>query len=503
MAWKRSSVHVPEMKWCTVGFLGVALFVAAGAVRGQDTRQVTEPTIPPSCTQLPAQLRAVNDKLADSDESKLDTERIQSALDKCKPGMAVELKPASGNNAFLSGPLEMRTGVTLLIDEGVTLFGSRDASVYESTAPDATHGLCGTIASGAPPAVFPAPQRQAPVRGGCRPFISINDAKNVGIMGDGVIDGRGYAKILGKDYSWWEMARKAEPKNERYFTTRMIVASHADGLVLYRITLHNSTNFHVSVNQTNGFTAWGVHLLTPTTRGMDARNTDGIDPGTSTNVTVAHSWIDNGDDNIAIKAGVTHMSVLDNHFYSGHGMSIGSETVPGQSFLLVDGLTEDHTTSGIRIKSNVTRGGPVHDLTYQNICMREVKVPIAISPYYTNQTIEGFEDPKYTGDKIPDYKAITIRNVIDATAGDVLIAGLNDDHRTEVTLDGVKINGITPQQVHGRFATVTLGPMGTNLNFSATEIRVVPVKGGSAAVGAEAAGSGSAFSCDGKFVPMR
>lgn len=158
------------------------------------------------------------------------------------------------------------------------------------------------------------------------------------------------------------MARKAEPKNERYYTTRMIVASHADGLVLYRITLHNSTNFHVSVNQTNGFTAWGVHLLTPTTRGMDARNTDGIDPGSSTNVTIAHSWIDNGDDNIAIKTGMSHMSVLDNHFFSGHGMSIGSETFTGQSFLLVDGLTLDHTTSGIRIKSNVTRGGPVHDL---------------------------------------------------------------------------------------------------------------------------------------------
>ncbi len=76
----------------------------------------------------------------------------------------------------------------------------------------------------------------------------------------------------------------------------------------------------------------------------------------------------------------------------------------------MDGLTEDHTTSGIRIKSNVTRGGPVHDLMYQNICMRGVKNPIAISPYYTNQTTEPFEDPKYTGDRIPDYKAITIRN---------------------------------------------------------------------------------------------
>src|SRR5580658_10353084 len=473
MIGNRISVRVRAMGWRVV--TAMLLSTVATVAKAQDTREVTEPTIPPSCVQLPAQLRAVSDKLADADESKLDTARIQSALDKCKPGMAVELKPSSGNNAFLTGPLEMRTGVTLLIDEGVTLFGSRDAKVYETKDANATPGLCGTIAAGAPPAVFPAPQRPAP-RGGCRPLISIVDAQNVGIMGDGVIDGRGYGKILGKDYSWWEMARKAEPKNERYFTPRMIVASHADGLVLYRITLHNSTNFHVSVNQTDGFTAWGVHLLTPTTKGADARNTDGIDPGSSTNVTVTHSWIDNGDDNIAIKTGTTHMSVLDDHFYSGHGMSIGSETYSGDSFLLVDGLTEDHTTSGIRIKSNVTRGGPVHDLTYQNICMRDVKNPIAISPYYTNQTTEGFEDPKYTGDRIPDYKGITIQNVIDTTPGDVLIAGLNDDHRTEVSLDGVRVDGITPAQVHGHFATVTLGPLGTNLNFSGTDIRVIPAK---------------------------
>jgi polygalacturonase len=499
MMWKWIGVRVDGIGWQ----VAIAMTLCAVAATAQDTRQVTEPKIPTSCVQLPAQLRAVSDKLGEADEGKLDTTRIQTALDKCKPGMAVELKPASGNNAFLSGPLEMRAGVTLLIDEGVTLFGSRDPAVYEVKTADATPGLCGTIATGAPPATFPAPQRPAPVRGGCRPFISIIDAKDVGIMGDGVIDGRGYAKILGKDYSWWEMSRKAEPKNERYFTPRMIVASHADGLVLYRITLHNSTNFHVSVNQTNGFTAWEVHLLTPTTKGMDARNTDGIDPGSSTNVTVAHSWIDNGDDNIAIKTGTTHMSVLDNHFYSGHGMSIGSETYSGDSFLLVDGLTEDHTTSGIRIKSNVTRGGPVHDLTYQNICMRGVKNPIAISPYYTNQTTEGFEDPKYTGDRIPDYKAITIRNVIDTTPGDVLIAGLNDDHRTEVTLDGVRVDGITPAQVHGHFATVTLGPLGTNLNFSGTDIKVVPAKALPAPTASDAAVKESAFTCDEKFVPMQ
>jgi polygalacturonase len=478
---------------------GVAALVCMAGVSAsaQDTRQVTEPKIPASCVQLPAQLRAVNQLVAEEDEGKLDTARIQAALDKCTPGAAVELKAASGNNAFLTGPLEMRAGVTLMIDEGVTLFGSRDAAVYEVKSAGATPGLCGTIAAGAPPATFPAQQRPAPVRGGCRPLISIVDAKNAAIMGDGIIDGRGYAKILHKDYSWWEMSRRAEPKNERYFTPRMIVASHADGLVLYRITLHNSTNFHVSVNGTNGFTAWGVHLQTPTTKGLDARNTDGIDPGSSSNITIAHSWIDSGDDNIAIKTGVSHMSVLDNHFYDGHGMSIGSETYTGQSFLLVDGLTEDHTTSGIRIKSNVTRGGSVHDLVYQNICMRDVKNPIAISPYYTNQTTEGFEDPHYTGDRIPDYKAITISNVIDTTAGDVLIAGLNDEHRTEVTLDGVRIEGITQAQVHGHFATVTIGSRGSNLDFGATDIKVVQAKSVPAGTRPEAA-----FSCAEKFVPM-
>lgn len=66
----------------------------------QDTRQVTEPRIPESCVQLPAQLRATSHMLNVADEGKLDTERIQSALDNFRQGMAVELKPSNGNHAF-------------------------------------------------------------------------------------------------------------------------------------------------------------------------------------------------------------------------------------------------------------------------------------------------------------------------------------------------------------------------------------------------------------------
>jgi polygalacturonase len=376
--------------------------------------------------------------------------------------------------------------------------------VFEIHLPDEKPGLAGLCGTSVPrPTTFPVQlAADAPARrGGCRSLINISNVKNVGIMGEGTLDGRGYATILGKDYSWWQMARRAEPKDDLYYTPRLIVASHADGLVLYKIALHNSGNFHVAVNQTNGFMAWGVHLLTPVDKTLDARNTDGIDPGTSSNVTVAHSWIDNGDDNIAVKQGVSHMSVIDNHFYSGHGMSIGSETVLGQSYLLVDGLVENHTSSGIRIKSNVKRGGPVHDLVYKNICMKDVAIPIAISPYYTNQTVEPFEDPKYVGEKIPDYKKITLENIYSETPGDVLIAGLDDAHRTEVELKNVRIAGLTPERVHVAFLDLRdFGFVSKALSYDLLHDKGVKL---GLADNVVDPGSKLPDPCEGKFVPMR
>ena len=492
--------------------LWMGLAMMAGVAGAQDTRTVVEPVIPKSCVVLQASITSTPDvnggKLRDEDEAKLDTDRIQKALDGCTSGKAVELAGASGKNAFLTGPLELRSGVTLLVDKGVTLFGSRDPKVYEIKLPDAKADdpmKCGT--SLPRPGQFGTEQTIAASaglrRGGCRPLISIANVTNAALMGEGVIDGRGYAKLMGHDYSWWEMARKAEPKDDIYFSTRLIVASHADGLVMYKITLHNSPNYHVSVGQTNGYTVWGVHLQTPVNKASpDARNTDGIDPGNSTNITIAHSWIDNGDDNIAIKANVQHMSVLDNHFYTGHGMSIGSEAT-GDAFVLVDGLTEDHTTSGIRIKSNVTRGGFDHDLTYKNICMRDVPNPIAISPYYTNQTVEGFVDPGYKGTKIPDYKKIVLQNIVSETAGNVLIAGIDEAHRTEITLDGVAIRGVLASQVHLALADITLAGAGANFDVSKGNGVKVTDATGAAGLKPGVVGHFALDACANKFVPMR
>jgi polygalacturonase len=447
----------------------------------QDRRQVTEPVVPPLCVALHADKTVGPDRvMAAADEAREDSGRIQTAIDHCPAGTTVALMAADGKNAFLSGPLELRDGIALQVGPGVTLYASRRAADYDEPRHP---GVCGTVVDG-----------NARRAGGCRPLISVNDAKNAAVIGPGVIDGRGDFPLLGQTSSWWQRARAAEPDNRHLYAVRLVVAKSADNFVLYKIGLHNSPNFHVTVNDTDGFTAWGVHLQSPTVAGTDARNTDGIDPGSSTNVTVAYSWLETDDDNIAIKTGVSYMSVLHNHFYTGHGMSIGSETFSGVSHLLVDDLTLDHTTSGIRIKSNVTRGGPVRDLTYQNICMRDVQVPIAISPYYMGQTIEKFVDPGLRGNRIPDYKGIHLRNISILTPGDVLIAGHDDAHRTEVSLDNVNMIGASDALMHLRMADIRQSAGNLPLDLAA--------RGNAVKLGKDDK-TAQPYACEGKFLPMR
>ena len=78
------------------------VFPATLLLHAQDTRTVKEPVIPPACVTLKATMTtaaATSGQLeahayqAGSDKSGLDTDRIQSAIDRCNKGRAVELAP--------------------------------------------------------------------------------------------------------------------------------------------------------------------------------------------------------------------------------------------------------------------------------------------------------------------------------------------------------------------------------------------------------------------------
>ena len=142
---------------CVITFLATPLLIA------QDSRTVTEPTLPPVCTSLDAHLSIIGHSLGEADERLLDTGRIQQALDACGTGHGVLLRLHGRDNAFLSGPLELREGVTLIVDKDVTLFASRDPAIYEKTP-----GSCGLVND---------------LGNGCKPLITAQHVSGAGVIG--------------------------------------------------------------------------------------------------------------------------------------------------------------------------------------------------------------------------------------------------------------------------------------------------------------------------------
>jgi polygalacturonase len=450
----------------------VASCLAAPRLSAQDSRTVIEPLFPQLCATLDAQLQTSGHSLAAADEQKLDTARIQRAIDKCGKGRAVQLHVNEANNAFLSGPLELKPDVTLIVGLGVTLFASRDPALF-AVSP----GSCGIVSHS------PGPR-------GCRPLINVDHAPDSGVMGDGVIDGRGGEKMLGSEYSWWDLAEQARAGGGQQ-VPRLIVATDSNNFTLYRITLKNSANFHIVFNHADGFTVWGLKIDTPQRL---ARNTDGVDPGNGAkNITISHSYIRTGDDNVAIKGGpggATNMTISHDHFYWGHGMSIGSETDGGVSKIRVFDLSLDGPDNGIRIKSNGSRGGLTQDVVYDDVCIRNSPNPITLDTAYS-------ANGPLQGDSPPTMRDITLHNVRVSGSGKITFNAYDHTHRIAATLDGVQITDEAAYTYVFNHADLVLGPGPTNFNLPAgpdltnedSTISGKPTEGDPA-------------SCAGKFVPF-
>jgi polygalacturonase len=441
----------------------VLLLLPALALHAQDTRKVTEPRIPAACITLEAAIAAPNGVIAPQDERSLDTARIQHAMNNCAAGKAVVLRAKGQKSVFLSGPLVMRSGVTLVIDANTALVASRDPRVY-----DLAPGSCGIVAEQGH---------------GCKSLIVADGVHGSGIMGEGSIDGRGGAKLLGQDVTWWDLAHEAKITDQSQSVPWLMVLRKANGFILYNITLRNSPGFHVSVYQTDGFTAWGVKIMTPKT----ARNTDGIDPGSSRNVTIAYCSIHTGDDNVAVKSGKagssSNISVLHNHFYTGHGMSIGSGTNGDVDHMLVDDLTIDGADNGLRIKSDRSRGGLVHDLMYRNVCIRNTTNPLVFTPLYTT----------FTGDQLPIYRDITLEDIHVLTAGSYTFLGLDAQHKLELKLDNVFADDQEHSRMLNKDATLTIGARRGNLEPIGDDVAIQQTPGSAL---------GTTLACSARFVPF-
>ncbi|WP_377154989.1 glycoside hydrolase family 28 protein [Roseateles sp. UC29_93] len=505
-----------------VAALGAITASAAQAASYNPTLPA-EPALPAAtavCKTLHASLTQSGGLLpdavdADPAHSQPDTRQIQDAIDACPSGQAVRLVISGNANAFLSGPLVLKGGVTLWVDNGVTLFASRSPKDFDNGG-----GNCGTAGGDGK---------------SCYALIRLKNAADSRVVGDGIIDGRGGSVLTsganaGK-MTWWDVANLLEATGKKQNNPRLINLIGGSNFTLYRVTLQNSPNAHVVVSGLTGFVAWNTKVLAPslaysvahyacaagTTPNPDvaatrpstcftpdtAANTDGIDVVESSNVRIAHASISTGDDHIAIKAADAPSSdiyIAHNHLYYGHGVSIGSETTRGVSQVRVDDVSidgfDDAQVNGLRIKTYDSVGGPVSNVIFANACMRNVKQPLIFTPYYSSgnhstapnitdillQNIHVLSSAKFGAGKLVfrGYHNGSVTNTLTMTLDNVVF-----DSTNFLTSDGKKGGPTQPD-----YATLTLGPgpvtipFATSSTFKLNDVR---------------AGSRAPLGCDGAF----
>lgn len=431
------------------GAAATALSPAGFAQDGRGT--VAEPTFPAVCTTIAAETTIANGEPVSETADTL----IQPALTACTSGKAVELTLGpSGQNAFVIRPIAIPNGVTLIVDGGVTVFGSLVASDYQASGAADTCGVNGTNGDG------------------CNALISIgqtapggkSSSTGSGLMGYGVIDGRGGDKptVAGAQLtkSWWDLSNDARtgPNNSQNNPV-LVQLYHAKSSVIYKITLINSPKFHVrnSGNSSNpGFTVWGLKLITP----WNARNTDGVDPTGVTNMTVTNSVIGDGDDEIAISGstastGFTFSNLL---LTSGHGISIGSITTNGVSNVLAtninfSGQASDSNQEAFRIKSYCGSGGLVSNVTYQNACVQNVRTVIDLNPTYSSTS---------STTSCPSWQNITYKNIHVLSGGSSVNIGVRGLSATPSTLtfDNVVFDQLNSVNTGGAPQYTTITPAG-------------------------------------------
>jgi polygalacturonase len=375
----------------------------------------------------------VRDFGAKGDGATFDTSAIQKALDACKnTGGVVEFPPGT----YLSKPLTVRSKTTVKLDAGATLQASTNQSDF-----------------------MRVPGDWLKTRGGFIPFIGGDNLEDVTFTGGGVIDGGGAA--------WWGEAEKAREIRPGYTLPRpnLLVIEQSKNIRVENITLQNSPKFHLVPSDCEDVVISNVTILAP----AHAANTDAIDPS-GRRILITKCKLDVGDDNVAIKAGrkipgrefqSEDITVTDCTFLHGHGMSIGSETVGGVRNVAVRNCTFEDTENGLRIKSDLRRGGLVENISYSDITMSNVVPAITFTCFYQNSSAgdparksAAETDPLSAAiQNLPMYRNIRVSNLRATSLKSAgVILGMPDNCITNVVFDNVQISaprGMTIRNAKG------------------------------------------------------
>ena len=330
----------------------------------------------------------------------------------CKPAFDKAMKAAARSKKglhlvvpagewFVKGPIHLVSNLTLELQEGAHLFFSPEPTDYLPAVQTSWEGsFCQNVS----------------------PLIYGFKLENVVITGRGTIDGNcvetfpkwradqkpGQSALRGQDH-------QEVPVEERNYGVEQKLRPHL-------VQLFGCKNVTLEDVFITNSPFWCVHLLkceNVICRGLryDAKlvNNDGIDPEMTRNLLIEEIEFNNGDDNVAVKAGrdndgwkncsatgnplyepqPSENIIIRNCRFKGlHGLVIGSEMSAGVRNVFVEDCTYGgYNKRALYVKSNPNRGGFVHDIYFQNCQFDEVEDLFYITSMYAG---EGADDNHFT-----------------------------------------------------------------------------------------------------------
>src|SRR5688572_17739588 len=432
----------------------------------------------------------------------LNTKSINAAIDAChKKGGGVVVVPAG---LWITGPVVLQSNVNLHLKKNAVLQFTDDKSQYPLVKGN-WEGL-------------PQMRNQSPV--------SATNATNIGITGQGIIDGNGQAwRMVKKEKltesqwkklvssggvtsedgkSWYpsEQFKKASSlknpgeitpeKNEAFYNEvkdflrpNLLVLTNCKKILLEGVTFQNSPAWCLHPLMSEHITVRNVQVKNP----WFAQNGDGIDLESCKYTLIENSVFDVGDDALCMKSGrdaagrqrgmPTENVIIRNCIvYHAHGgFVIGSEMSGGARNIWVSNCTFIGTDIGLRFKTTRGRGGIVENIFIENIQMKDIPgEAILFDMYYMSVDPVALHGEKRELPKVetlpvteatPQFRNFVVKNVVcNGAAKGIFIRGIPEMHVKDIHLENMVLQaekGIDCQEASGiTFKNITILSNHTN-----------------------------------------
>jgi polygalacturonase len=353
---------------------------------------------------------------AKGDGITLNTPFIQKAIDDChsKGGGSV-IFPAG---KYLSGTIVLKEGVTLQLNKDALLLGSTNTEDYQNIDPF-TDGLGVDV--------------------GWALLVAV-DAKNIGITGEGAIDGQG-AKLKAQ-----QILTDTRPEGQRWgrrpFLLRLV---RCEKVKVKGVTLLYAAAWTSHYFQCKHLTIEKVKIIS-----HGVAHNDGMDIDGCQDVRISHCDIESGDDALCFKTTSSKMAcsgivVTGMRLKSGQGaIKMGTESMAPFEDITISNCYIYNTNNG-GIKLLTVDGAHLRNVQISDITMVEVKTPILIRlGSRLNVFRKGTDEKQPTG----TLDNVVIRNVKAKTADSaqlkppsgILISGVPGHPINNLTLENIEID---------------------------------------------------------------